>query len=178
MLISFVSSCNDSLQPWGIQYLPPLEPVYQPLLRPCVDEGSSWLWHRSGKLETRSWARAGSESDYCSQNRHRTRWQIPSFWKPLSDSLSAPQTCPWRNNTSADTQPPRKANPERSLGCGPAAPLPTSSSRFILLEAGKEGEKHPHLFSDYARHLHGNNLFNPTTIPHSRYCDQLHHTSR
>lgn len=32
-------------------------------------------------------------------------------------------------------------------------------------------EKHPHLFLDYAGHIHGNNLFNPTTIPHSRCCD-------
>ena len=170
-LISFVSSCTISLQPECIQYLPPLKPVYQPHLRLCVDEGSSWLWHRLGKLEIKSWVRTGFKSDCCSQNRHRTRWQSPSFWKSLSDWLSAPQTCPWSNSTSVDTQPPRKANTESGLGCGLAASLPINSSRFILLEAGREGAKHPHLFLDYARYIHGNNLFNPTTIPHSGYCD-------
>ena len=55
------------------------------------------------------------------------------------------------------TAPPGVANPERALGSGLAAPLPLSSSRFILLGAGRDGGKAPpFIFSGCAGHFHGN----------------------
>ena len=108
-------------------------------------------------------------SDHCLQNRYRTSWQDRPTLTPIDIGLLPTGSCPWGDSLHSDTQTNGLANPERGLGCGLAAPLPMSSSGFILLGARRGGKKAAtFIFSDCAGHCHGNNLLKPATTPHSR----------
>ena len=88
--------------------------------------------------------------DHCLLNRCWTSWQSPSFSKFPSDWPSASQGhVPGETVPLLNTQTPRTANPESGWECGPAAPLPVSSSRFILL-GQRWGKGHLLLYSQKA----------------------------